>query len=309
MRNIVLHIGYHKCASTFMQSNIFNKLPVNFRMKWGVNFKYKKREYLDFIESNKCDTSYFRDLMLENYGNTYKTTVISHEELSGHIKGYDEINEEVVARNLKKAFPNAKVIIIIRRQFDYIKSLYCYRTSVKGEEIRSFKKFCKDEGSRGLFDKLYYSHLVRLYFKLFGKDNVLVLPMEMLSIESEKFTRIIADFTCENNNFELSQPKGVKVNSSFDSLLVINVSRLLNCIFLVFYNCFKLVNRSVRYDMRVRYYFYKKKRAFSCKLANFRVWQTPIGIFLKQEIEEKYKGHNSRLEKLIGIDIKKYGYY
>ena len=48
LENVVVHIGFHKSASTFLQKNVFPKLSVNYLFFSGKN---NNREILDYAES------------------------------------------------------------------------------------------------------------------------------------------------------------------------------------------------------------------------------------------------------------------
>jgi len=85
-------------------------------------------------------------------------------------------------------WPDAKILIIIRRQPEIIKAYYT-------ESLMKFatvKKF--DEFYRLAFTNEYFNYhiIVQRYYKNFGKDNVLVLPLEMLKCNPNKFKAILS---------------------------------------------------------------------------------------------------------------------
>lgn len=146
MKNLIIHIGYHKTASTFLQDEIFPVLPVNYICLAG-----RKRKILDMVESKEnFNAGILREWAMSEVVKNNKvvqdTTIMSQEELSGHPSGYKSIDPFLIAGNLKDAFPNAKIFIVIRNQFNYIKSIYAYRVAVKGADYRSFNRFIFEGG-------------------------------------------------------------------------------------------------------------------------------------------------------------------
>src|SRR3990172_1915635 len=111
METTVIHIGYHKSASTFLQQQVFPLLPVNYLFFAGEN-----REYLNRIESDTTlNPEQIRSWVANEIARKYPTskhevTVLSHEELSGHPHGYKSISPFTTAKNLKRTFPDAKIL-------------------------------------------------------------------------------------------------------------------------------------------------------------------------------------------------------
>jgi sulfotransferase family protein len=195
MKNVIIHIGFHKSASTFRQSDVFPQLPVRYVFLAGPS-----RQMLDMAESEKeFDANALREWIVQETAEEHKKsgdepTIISHEELSGHPHGYDIVDPITTARNLKEAFPEAKILIIIRNQFDYLTSIYTFRVAIKGAEYRSFDRFLTEEGKKGLFAHLEYHQLVKHHIELFGREQVLVLPMEYLRARPEEFFHDLTGF-------------------------------------------------------------------------------------------------------------------
>lgn len=184
--NTLIHVGYHKTASTFLQTNVFPKMPVNFVMLDEAQLKWIRSVHA--ADLNKFRLWFDKEIS-ENGEKTNKINILSHEALSGHPHGYEQETPFQISQNLAKMFPNAKILVIIRNQFNYIMSLYTYRVSIKGHEYRSFEKFMEEEGEKGLYKHLEYHALVENYQRLFGVENVLVLPVELLSRAPDQFIK------------------------------------------------------------------------------------------------------------------------
>jgi hypothetical protein len=241
----------------------------------------------------------------------YDLTIVSHEELSGHPHGHSIVDPYVVADNFKQAFPNAKIIMIIRNQFDYLLSIYAFRVAVKGQESRSLEKFLTEEGRLGLFDKLEYDKIIGRYAELFGKENVLVLPFELLRKDSETFVRKIIDFLkVPFISLEGDSP----VNESTKLAVVVRFWRPINFVFDAVLGFLRLIRiqKEEKYPfLGIRYKFYSFKRTVT-RFMNALFRTTSLidiaGYSDYDELVEKYSESNTRLQKLIDLDLKEFGY-
>ncbi len=304
--DIVIHIGYHKAASSLLQ-DVFSKLPVNYL--WLAGEDFRRRELIDYVERlENFDAEAFR-LKAENSLRTrkYKTTLISHEELSGHPHGYASVNPFAVAENLKEAFKNAKILIIIRNQFDYVKSLYSFRVGIKGSETRSFKQFIAEEFKKGLEEKLKYDKLVKRYIDLFGEQNVLTLPMELLKNDEEAFFRKIFELIGLDFEDYKELPLARKINRSSNNLFLLNFWRKVNAAFNLVYRILK-PRLSVKNDFGFRYAFYHLKRRTTYLMEPIVPTKKIVESDFTKKIFSQYRETNRFLSQTIGIDLKKFNY-
>ena len=176
MNGTVIHIGYHKSASTLLQKEVFPRLAVPY-----VFLADSQRMMLETESTEAFDPAAFQKAMHEAAASDGSDgLLISHEALTGHPHGRHKSEPEVVAQNLKAAFPEARILVVVRNPMEYLTSIYTYRVAIKGVEYRSFDRFLDEDGARGLFEHLEYHKLVSRYMELFGRDRVLVVPMEYL---------------------------------------------------------------------------------------------------------------------------------
>jgi hypothetical protein len=230
MLDTVLHVGMHKTASTFLQQWYFPQLEVNSCMQPKVAGKYISRspafdpeQFYHMIESETvlCPGS--------------NMLLISHEAFSGSISGSNSRKKYLISERLATAFPKAKIIIVVRRQRDWLKSLYAFRVSLSEKhEVRSFKDFLiKRKFAENAFDKLKYDKLVALYVQHFGRSNLLVIPYESIRKDWTGFQRTVCSFIGVSKIIMfkgtgpvfLASPKNVKIlnqmrkwNSGFQKL-------------------------------------------------------------------------------------------
>jgi hypothetical protein len=199
---MLVHIGYFKTGSTWLQKRIFPCEALGFCSLWrdrAVPF----RELIAPLSYN-FDREYARSVMLPDVEKIQAqglVPVLSDENLCGNPSpwGYEG---GPIARRLYSVFPDARVLICIREQRAMLLSLY--RQSVRWGYASSLQAFFdriqndsklkrKEPGSfipLGLHF-LKYDALVRFYIELFGAENVLVLPYELLRDNQAAFVNRI----------------------------------------------------------------------------------------------------------------------
>ncbi|MDB4528356.1 sulfotransferase domain-containing protein [Pseudomonadales bacterium] len=198
MTRTLLHIGYHKTATTWLQEVLFNDTEKGFYSPWN-----RSQITEDFIKPNaltfnplKTIARYENGISKAAQDNLVAT--VSHERLSGYPAsgGFDS---KLIADRLFASFEKASVLIIIREQKSIIRSWY--------------QQYIKDGGSMSLSKSLDLPHeapfrvphftpdfykydaLINYYQNLFTKDKVLVLPFELLAADPTNFVERIIGFT------------------------------------------------------------------------------------------------------------------
>ena len=195
MKEILIHIGYPKTGSSWLQKYIFNSESMKIKnISRGLILKEIFSPHdLDFNIKNTA-TKFNNEI--QNIKDNGYVPVISHELLSGHPKsgGYNSFQ---IALRLKSIFPNAKILIVIRNQIDMIYSSYVQYIKVGG--TCSISRFLTppEDYRIPLFDYKYfeYHRLIGLYIELFNRDNVLALPYELFVHDPENFLKKISEFS------------------------------------------------------------------------------------------------------------------
>jgi hypothetical protein len=206
-KRIILHIGLHKTATKYFQHHVFPFLPVD-------KFIYKPPKLtqylLDFLMADKDD----RKLVLETAliekqklldANPDKTIIISNEAMSGNLfSAYKYWNESM--SQLNDLFPDAKIILALRFQTDWLVS--CYRESLHEhhyQNIESFlnfdiklQKFLEPEHSKNIDNYATLDALNLDYFKmidrlssLYSKENISVYFFENFKNDKISFLKYI----------------------------------------------------------------------------------------------------------------------
>jgi len=190
---MLIHIGYHKTATTWLQRQLF--IPeFGFHPVWdhyGVEAHITGPHELDFdstqtrnaleLQSKKCPD--------------HLSPCISSEILSG--LPYNGARESAAfARRLHAIDPQAKILITIREQKRLLVSLYMQYVRRGGTtKPHDFFSPPPELGySRFDYQHLCFDRLVGYYQQLFGAGQVLVLPQELLVRQPQAFVDEIYDF-------------------------------------------------------------------------------------------------------------------
>jgi len=176
MKEVYIHVGYPKCASSFLQRNVFPYLK-------NVNFIYNRVE-------NKYGILYPHFVSLcELYEGK---NLISCEQLTGNSFVHNKYcNGFEIAERLKRLYHNAGIIIIRRNKDLWLRSLY--------------KQFCSDarrakcvSGYQDWYDNHLDHNLLRFdeYEKKVRElfDEVLVIRFEEFCRDNDKGIEKICDF-------------------------------------------------------------------------------------------------------------------
>lgn len=219
----LIHIGYHKTGSTWLQRNLFVNAAQGYCTPWGRLTVIQS----DLVTPNALDfhPDAVRDRLaprLEQAGREGLVPVITSERLSGspHSGGFDSA---MLARRLQAVFPEARILIVIREQRSAIRSSYGQYVKEGGAvSLRRYLRPPKQGVARfPAFERSHfrYDRLIRLYLELFGPERVLALPFEWFRAEPEAFLEAIGAFAGVRATQRLSElPLGQSPNRSYSAL-------------------------------------------------------------------------------------------
>ena len=190
---MLIHIGYHKTASTWLQKRFFVK----------ENGYFKPLSMSDIVESfvtPGCFEFNSEKVRLEIAkqmvtNNKKLVPLISHERLSGDPFTGGRDAKEIAVR-LHETFPNGKVLIVIREQCSIITSLYKTYVALGGTaSLKTFLSPPKNEEQQWFDQSIYkYDGLIMYYVQLFGGSNVLVKNFDDLISSKKSFCQSINMF-------------------------------------------------------------------------------------------------------------------
>ncbi len=187
-----VHIGHHKCGSSYFQIEVIPKIHALHQPEWlpgGTSSIHRQLMYLI-----RCDDLYFdleqcrEDLLSRMDG----VNCLSHEGFCGH--GTLEVGAGAhvaqVARRLRAIFGPTRVLIVIRNQKTMLPSFY--KDDIKfgyacGYDtwIQRRLLYCQLNGFR-------YFPMIDTYIQEFGKQNVKVHLFEEL-FRRETIARILEE--------------------------------------------------------------------------------------------------------------------
>ena len=198
----IIHIGFHKTGTTFIQKKIFSAFPDIFyrvpQARIGSHFStsplhYSEKEVQAFCDSEKSMTN-------------APINVFSCEALSSNIHGGDHLSAYKADR-LYHHLPEAKVLIGIREQRSMIKSAYNQFLRAKGSY--SIEEYLQNpKTNKFSFNHLQYDKIISYYKAVFGKEKILVLPYELLSSDPHKYLTTVFDFIGIDKSHILSEIEG-----------------------------------------------------------------------------------------------------
>jgi len=204
MKRPVVHIGYPKTGSTWLQNHVWNNPRLGLcaaMTRLEVYRMFRQPHPLDFqARTAQCE---LQRRVAERVSRECVPT-ISDEALSGSLfaAGYDSAE---IASRLHQVLPDARIVMVIREQKGII--LSSYRQYVRDGGQCSLRRFLCPPGLAAMYYPLFsvdhyrYEPLVSTYRRLFGEDNVHVAIFEQLQRDPAAFARKIVQFAHGNSEF------------------------------------------------------------------------------------------------------------
>lgn len=313
---MLFHIGYYKTGSSFLQKNIFGD-PTSGFQALGPNdiangmgrARYLSNKFV-MDESGQILSPWqgLPQSIIEESSSLFDSNggipVISHERFLGYpfASGLDAV---AIRERIFDFCPNAKILIVIRNQYDLILSTYIQYIRRGGNQSLKNSLTAKYDNRIAYFSKSYYYYhfAIEGYINRFGKNNVLVLPYELLKEDQNKFLKLIYDF-CKID-FKEPELKNEIVNRS-NSLFIENTFRPIN-----FLTSRGSLNGYSPVGLQVNGYMEKIKKTLSLVTPTMLDERTktlmrnnilnvfPLGTFSQS---------NEIVEKLTNLNLSSYGY-
>lgn len=292
--DVILHVGYPKAASTWLQNRVFRE-EYGFQIPWPTHenaaIEYFVLQSKPQFDANAVRESFFKACKLGG-----GAPVISHEALigdpvAGRYAGFE------TAERLAATFPAAKAIIYFRSQQAYAYSAWVEHvrrgglTSIEAylsveNAPPGYRPFCPHEF-------LKYDELIGFYADLFGREHIFALPME--AIASGQALDLMAAFL---NNDQIRDSDVAPVYPGLQGASV----RLLRWL-----NRFSPYDPAQRSDRRfLMNQIFRVNRRLpqslhdKCRRADKRKVAELLG--------GRFAASNRRLQALTPVDISKFGY-
>ena len=112
----IIHGGFHKCASTFLQCQIFPKLKKHKHVDWTGYTDLARYYYNDIEDKDKYEGLHDRDLLISSEG-------YMHLDVPLFYTPYGRIRKDVFITNVSRLFKDqGRLLFVIRRQDSLIES-------------------------------------------------------------------------------------------------------------------------------------------------------------------------------------------
>ncbi|MFA7586314.1 MAG: hypothetical protein WCY11_08995 [Novosphingobium sp.] len=199
----IVHIGYHKTATTWLQECVFPSATSHVWTARAVTQQAFLRApglHFDAGEARR---------VLGLDGEPARALLLSEENLSGylHNAGLHGLLAPEMARRIHATMPGAQIVITIRNQQDICRAAYAQYVSGGGTwgPGRYFDTASKVRGALTRpwkapafgFEHFEFDRLIGWYDNLFGREQVHVYPYEWLSDRAALLARMQADLGLE----------------------------------------------------------------------------------------------------------------
>lgn len=179
----LVHIGYHKTGTTWLQTHLFARADAGFI----VPFDRKTTLNQVMVEPYPLafDPAAARAALrpeVDRLLDDGRIPVITSESLSGEDASGGYQGKEMADR-IQAVFPDANILVVIREQRAIIRS--SYQMYLRGNGLVSLKHYLdppRPPRAMPFFHLDYYKYdrLIAYYHRLFGRERVLALPYELL---------------------------------------------------------------------------------------------------------------------------------
>jgi len=196
-----------------------------------------------------------------------------------------DINPLKIAERLKDNFPEARVLMVIRNQVEWLRSNYLHFQDNLQLGKRGFGDFCQTAEGMAVLRAGMYDITVGAYRSVFGEENVKVLIFERLKTDYKRFIEELCNFL----NIEIIDYENVVVNKGK------SVGRWLILRFIPF-SSHQVLPESISSKLKIALdkMPLSKKTVFSKEVCSL--------------IKSCYGISNMRTAKMLNCDLSRYGY-
>jgi len=333
--NVVLHVGLPKAGSTFLQKAIFpNISDLFFLGRDNNNLVSQHLDYISWRNPFTRDLDKVRDEIDEYLSQQPTSQVLfSREAFFGNFYTSFVANR-TTAEALNHVFPSAKVLIVLRRQDRMVESAYKQALhqghSVTWKSFLGYRRGRFNAADSPLQDaspvldatQLDWYQLVKNYHDFFGRENVLVLPQEMLRKDQEGFLKRFYGFTGFSQYYPAPDEK-TRINRGYSypsALTAIAFNRFLvrpwnSCGFIPEKPFWRYFNK--RKDDGVFWFALERLSAgLQLRVLLQKVFDKILyidGKLIPERVSKEILMHhcesNRLVAKMCNLDLSKYGYY
>jgi len=309
----LLHIGYHKTGTNWLQEEVFSDPRTGYRWlgKRPLGHPVHRLVRDRPLEFDAAALRAEFEPMLRSAEQAGLLPVVSFPRLSGHAfsGGYDS---QELADRLAGVFPDARVLIVIREQRSMIVS--AYKQYVPAGGVCTVERFiAADPESRRVprfdFGHFAYDRLIRYYQSLFGPESVLVLPYEQFVRDGRGFVAAIGEFAGRAVPDEVldALPYGKRSNRA-QSAYAVELSRPLNM-----FGRRSDLNPAPIFESRLLFSLAKQIRRLdpsTVPMLRERAERSEAELrrVVEEAVGDRYVESNRATAELTGLDLAAYGW-
>lgn len=295
---LLLHVGYHKTATTWMQQRLF--VPEHgFRQvaRHGEVWKHIVGVHGLLFNPGPMQDAIRRGMAELRDG---EVPVVSSEILSGH-PFFGGMSSDVFAHRLKEIAPDARILISVRHQLRMLTSVYMQYLSRGGTvSPETFFGGDPDLGFYGFRPEHFeYHRLVGLYQSLFGAENVHVIAQESLAEDMDAASMDIARFA-GNERFQGVLPTHRAVYAPSYPEYAVPLLRRIN----KFQKSVLTPAPTIRVGVTPKGLYRlvgaaTRRPPFSTVFRNYR----PVSAYVERQFSGRFDDSNRQLAAMIGQDL------
>ena len=195
---VFIHVGFANTGTTSLQRNFFAARDDIFLAGEPYGERGGIFTAIKCVEDFKFDTGYIESLCrdLIHAKNDGRAVVISDQTLSDTPQLYFApymMPRDVIALRLRHLFPSAKIIVTVRDQRQYAASMYLnLKRNTAFFDRMPMPPFADWlagtlAGVRPHYlQNLDFTETINLYSRIFGRENICVLPLEIITTDGAR---------------------------------------------------------------------------------------------------------------------------
>lgn len=338
MVRFILHGGYGKTATTFLQKNLFSHLnDVLYlgKLQDGkmLSDELQRIYYTIFpsfagmaINDIRARNSsllipLFGDILLSEMKQAKKDIILLSNECLIDYGNYNaELNQFLLLKLFRYLQDNYdekiefKVMMTIRNQKESLKSFYAYDFTHQKDRFDSFEKFIKyglENEYKTIFGGYRYDLVLEDMQNIYGSNNVRFFVYEKMEEDIKAYLRDILDFIGTNQRVDcLNYTQKVNVNSNEGVHRIREVKHsFIASLFMKMYQ----YSKSILQPLKTVNLFQNLKNIIQsyCNNSVKVVDRGSLREFPQElitDIDNMYKNSNSRLSQMLNTELEKYGY-